>query len=121
MYQQLEIQNVELRTLRDWLQKAEAAIPTPQADCSKDLSNIDKVHTIMSIKCTYKLTDFQAPLQLELDSIKRENRLIATAFYDLAGRIQMGNVTVQRRNEVSKGFLNRHRQQVYQATAARSR
>lgn len=63
----------------------------------------------------------QTALQQELDIIKRENRLMATAYYDLASRLQMSNVSLQRRSETNRSFLNRHRQEVNRATSVRSR
>ncbi|KAL9120222.1 MAG: hypothetical protein Q9187_003224 [Circinaria calcarea] len=63
----------------------------------------------------------QTALHQELELIKRENRLMATAYYDLASRLQMSNVSLQRRSETNRSFLNRHRQEVNRATSVRSR
>ena len=66
------------------------------------------------------LTTIKDAAMQELTNIKRENKLIASAFYDLSSRLQMSNVTLQRRPE-PKGFLNRAREEVNRAAAVRSR
>ena len=45
---------------------------------------------------------------------------MSTAFFDLSSRLQMNNVSLQRRSEAPKGFLNRQRQLVNQATSIRT-
>jgi protein HOOK3 len=45
----------------------------------------------------------------ELINLKRENGLVATAWYDLSGRIQLNSVVLQRRNDTPRSFLNKQR------------
>ena len=63
----------------------------------------------------------QAIVRQERDNLKSETKLIATAFYDLQNRLQMNNVSLQRRTEQPKSFLNKQRLLVSQATAVRTR
>lgn len=63
----------------------------------------------------------KAALKQENDNIKRENSLMATAFFDLSSRLQMNNVSLQRRSEVPRSFLNKQRALVNQATAVRAK
>lgn len=60
-------------------------------------------------------------MKQELDVLRRENHLMSTAYYDLSSRLQLNNVSLQRRSEPHKSWLNRQRQLVSQATAVRSR
>ena len=59
-------------------------------------------------------------LKQELENVKRENKLIATAFYDLGTRMQLSTVSLVRRSEPNKSFLNKHRAQVNRATEVRA-
>ena len=42
-------------------------------------------------------------------NLERELKLIASAYHDLAGRLQMNNVILQRRAEAPKSWLGRQR------------
>lgn len=42
-------------------------------------------------------------------NLERELKLIASAYHDLAGRLQMNNVVLQRRAEAPKSWLGRQR------------
>lgn len=42
-------------------------------------------------------------------NLERELKLIASAYHDLAGRLQMNSVTLQRRAEAPKSWLGRQR------------
>ena len=42
-------------------------------------------------------------------NLERELKLIASAYHDLASRMQMNNVTLQRRAEAPKSWLGRQR------------
>lgn len=42
-------------------------------------------------------------------NLERELKLIASAYHDLASRLQMNNVTLQRRAEAPKSWLGRQR------------
>ena len=58
----------------------------------------------------------------EVENIQRENRLMATAWLDLSSRLQMNNVSLQRRGDAQpKSWLNRARVEVSQGTAVRNR
>ncbi|MCJ1410431.1 hypothetical protein MMC19_004516 [Ptychographa xylographoides] len=92
-----EKQEVELNDLRERLERTEAR---PQSTA-------------------HGLQDPTA-LNQEIENLKRENRLMASAFHDLSSRLQMSTITLQRRSE-AKGFLNRQRLAVNQASAVRSR
>ncbi|MCJ1404395.1 hypothetical protein MMC11_007620 [Xylographa trunciseda] len=95
--EQTEKQSLEIKELRARLKQAEERISSPTPD----------------------LED-QTTLKQKFENLERENRLMATAFHDLSSRLQMSNVTLARRTE-AKGFLNRQRYAVNQATAVRSK
>ena len=42
-------------------------------------------------------------------NLERELKLMASAYHDLAGRLQMNSVTLQRRSEAPKSWLGRQR------------
>ena len=63
----------------------------------------------------------QLAMKQELDVLRRENRLMTSAFYDLSSRLQLNNVSLQRRSEPPRSWLNKQRQLVGQATAVRTR
>ena len=42
-------------------------------------------------------------------NLERELKLIASAYHDLAGRLQMNNVVLQRRADAPKSWLGRQR------------
>lgn len=48
-------------------------------------------------------------LRTENTNLKREQRLMASAFHDMAGRLQVSNVTLQRRSEQPVSWLGRQR------------
>lgn len=99
---------------------------------SKDESSTAKVSTpyVSSATCAINLevlcTDIGSIFkitssQLLIDNLKRENKLIATMFHDLAGRLQMDNVALQRRGEAPKSWINRQRKLVDHPMIAMSR
>ena len=45
-------------------------------------------------------------------NLERELKLMASAYHDLAGRLQMDNVVLQRRAEAPKSWLGRQRKAV---------
>lgn len=51
-------------------------------------------------------------LQLLVDNIKRENKMIASMYHILAERLQMDNVVLQRRAEAPQSWMNRQRKLV---------
>ncbi|MCJ1428302.1 hypothetical protein MMC29_006211 [Sticta canariensis] len=59
--------------------------------------------------------------QFVIDNLKRENKLIASMYHELAGRIQMDNVVLQRRGEVPKSWINKQRKLVDHPVMAMSR
>ena len=75
---------------------------------------------LKEMKESSQASDGDAPgLRKEMEILRRENRLMATAYYDLASRLQMNSVTLQRRAEPPRSWLNIHRRQVDAATAVR--
>ncbi|MCJ1477356.1 hypothetical protein MMC13_006027 [Lambiella insularis] len=107
-------QDLEMEELRERLEVAKStAVTTMQKP--QDLVGKTSVPSENDTTDTLK-----AAIQKELENVKRENRLIATAFHDLSSRIQRSNVTLQRRTE-TKGFLNRQRYAVNLAAAVRPR
>ena len=69
----------------------------------------------------WRLTGTKLAMKHELEVLRRENKLMTSAYYDLSSRLQLNNVSLQRRSEPPRSWLNRQRQLVSQATAVRSR
>lgn len=59
--------------------------------------------------------------QFLIDNLKRENKLVASMYHELAGRLQMDNVVLQRRGEVPKSWINKQRKLVDHPMMAMSR
>ena len=51
----------------------------------------------------------QVELQQELDNLRRENKLITSAWYDMTMRLQSNTVVLQRRSEQPKSWLGKQR------------
>ena len=51
-------------------------------------------------------------LERKFANLERENKLMASAYYDLAGRLQMNNVALLRRTEAPRGAMGRWRAEV---------
>jgi protein HOOK3 len=47
-----------------------------------------------------------------ISTLKKENALISSAWYDLNIRLQSNHVVLQRRHDVPKSWLNKQRQMV---------
>lgn len=62
--------------------------------------------------------DCQAELQQELENLRRENDLIASAWYDMTSRLQSNTVILQRRAEAPKSWLGKQRVVVGGAASA---
>ena len=45
-------------------------------------------------------------------NLERELKLVASAYHDLAGRLQLNNVVLQRRAEAPKSWLGRQRKAI---------
>jgi len=84
------------------------------------LTSDDQVCTEESARYCDCANAAKTAIKREIEMLKRENKLIATAFHDLSGRLQMNNVTLQRRSG-AKSYLNKQRQAVNQATSVRTR
>ncbi|KAG9257646.1 uncharacterized protein F5Z01DRAFT_616727 [Emericellopsis atlantica] len=54
----------------------------------------------------------KAALEKTIKNLQRENALMATAWFDLTGRIQSNLVVLQRRHDAPKSWLNKQRQMV---------
>lgn len=53
-----------------------------------------------------------------IENLKRENKLMASAFHDLSSRLQMNSVVLQRREEAPRSWLNKQRKLVDQPALA---
>ncbi|SLM34318.1 Hook-related protein family [Lasallia pustulata] len=94
--EELETQNAVIKDLQARLKLAEESVSVPNT------------------------ADQLASLQ-ELENLKRENRLVASAFHDMAGRLQMNGVGLQRRTEPPRSWMNKVRRQLEQPAMVRSR
>ena len=110
--QDLEKQNAAVKDLQGRLKLAEARPASNTAD---------QVRT--SSLCTrhFEANTLKLASQRELENLKRENKLIASAFHDMASRLQMSGVTLQRRNEPQRSWMNKVRRQLDQPAMVRSR
>ncbi|MCJ1319294.1 hypothetical protein MMC15_004630 [Xylographa vitiligo] len=112
--EQIDSQTIELKELRERLRQAEAktSVITPDME--------DQVRKVFASISTVNANTMKIIRTKKFENLERENRLMATAFHDLSSRLQMSNVTLARRTE-ARGFLNRQRYAVNQATAVRSK
>lgn len=110
--QELEKQNAVVKDLQERLQLAEAK----PASNTSDQVRISSVLNRGSEANVSKLAS-----QQELENLKRENKLMASAFHDMAGRLQMNTVNLQRRNEPPRSWMNKMRRQLEQPAMVRSR
>jgi hypothetical protein len=51
----------------------------------------------------------QAELQQEVESLRRENKLITSAWYDMTSRLQSNTVILQRKSEAPRSWLGKQR------------
>jgi protein HOOK3 len=51
----------------------------------------------------------QVELQAEVESLRRENKLIMSAWYDMTTRLQSNTVILQRKSEAPKSWLGKQR------------
>lgn len=51
----------------------------------------------------------QVELQQEVENLRRENKLITSAWYDMTMRLQSNTVILQRRSEAPKSWLGKQR------------
>ena len=51
----------------------------------------------------------QAELQQEVENLRRENKLITSAWYDMTMRLQSNTIVLQRRSEAPKSWLGKQR------------
>lgn len=51
----------------------------------------------------------QVELQQEVENLRRENKLITSAWYDMTMRLQSNTVVLQRRSEAPKSWLGKQR------------
>ena len=58
-----------------------------------------------------KPQEAEASLRQQIEMLERENRLMASAYHSLAGRLQMSNVTLQRRDQQPLTWLKRQRKE----------
>ncbi|MCJ1385466.1 hypothetical protein MMC17_008589 [Xylographa soralifera] len=112
--EQIESQTLVIKELRERLKQAEAK----PSSTAPDMDN--QVRKVFANILPFSADTMKTILKQKFENLERENRLMATAFHDLSSRLQMSNVTLARRTE-AKGFLNRQRYAVNQATAVRSK
>jgi len=60
-----------------------------------------------------QLGELKRKKQEELDVLERENKLLATAWFDQASRLQMNSVVLLRRSDAPSSWLNKQRNAVY--------
>jgi protein HOOK3 len=51
----------------------------------------------------------QAELKAEVENLRRENKLITSAWYDMTSRLQSNTVILQRKSEAPKSWLGKQR------------
>ena len=56
-----------------------------------------------------------------IENLQRESRLMASAYHDLAGRLQVNSIVLQRRDEAPRSWLNKQRKLVDQPALATGR
>lgn len=54
----------------------------------------------------------QAAYDQEIKTLRRENAMMTTAWYDITSRLQSNHVVLQRRQDAPKSWLNKQRQMV---------
>lgn len=96
-------------------EKSAAKVSTPDVS-----STTCAVYLEVLYANTYSIFKIMS-MQLLIDNLKRENKLVASMYHDLAGRLQMDNVVLQRRGEVPKSWINRQRKLVDHPMMAMSR
>ena len=119
--QQLAEQETEIKDLKKQLESSKPALLKASEQVSS--SNITYILLLERSQADVHFSLFLQNLQLQMkqqiENLKRENKLLASAFYDLSSRLQLNNVSLQRRSEAPRSFLNKQRLLVNQATAVR--
>ena len=64
-----------------------------------------------------QLSESEEQLRQQIEALERENRLMASAYHSLAGRLQMNNVTLQRRDQQPLTWLQKQRKEVLDGQA----
>ncbi|RYC57071.1 hypothetical protein CHU98_g9137 [Xylaria longipes] len=77
-----------------------------------DLKNRELERTLKTVRAGAEASAQKAQTDQIITNLKRENELIATAWYDLSSRLQSNHFVLQRRNENPKSWLNKQRQLV---------
>ncbi|KAI0457318.1 hypothetical protein F5B21DRAFT_512860 [Xylaria acuta] len=77
-----------------------------------DLKNRELERTVKTVRAGAEASAQKAQTDQMVTNLKRENELIATAWYDLSSRLQSNHFVLQRRNENPKSWLNKQRQLV---------
>ncbi|CAF9935165.1 MAG: hypothetical protein HETSPECPRED_009681 [Heterodermia speciosa] len=96
--------------------------PRPQGKTRSELKDEEERSRAVSFGSTHlpKLVSDQsvnvksASQAQYIANLERENRLMASAYHTLAGRLQMTNVVLQRHNETPNSWLNKQRRMVDQ-------
>lgn len=110
--QELEKQTAIVNDLQERLKLAEARPAS---------TTTDQVRCLLFSTRDSEANISKLASQQELENLKRENKLMASAFHDMAGRLQMNTVSLQRRNEPPRSWMNKMRRQLEQPAMVRSR
>ncbi|KAK4698005.1 hypothetical protein P7C71_g162, partial [Lecanoromycetidae sp. Uapishka_2] len=104
------VANAELQTKTNAQSEKQAnVIKNLQARLNQQSpSDITKNNSTMAEESRNKITQ-SAEERSYTQNLERENKLIASAFYDFSGRLQMDSVVLQRRAEAPKSWLGRQR------------
>ncbi|KAL8791366.1 MAG: hypothetical protein Q9195_005904 [Heterodermia aff. obscurata] len=127
--QQLKEQNVEVQEMRASPQPQvdpKAPLPPhgpqPRGKTRTELKDEEETSQAVSFESTHllkpvsdKSINVKSASQAQyIANLERENRLMASAYHTLAGRLQMTNVVLQRHNETPNSWLNKQRRMVDQ-------
>tara|TARA_R110002003_G_scaffold1048_18_gene22322 strand:+ start:7748 stop:8101 length:354 start_codon:yes stop_codon:yes gene_type:complete len=86
---------------------------------TSEKGSVRPVFSCLSLAIYHEYTNSrQAELQQELENLRRENDLIASAWYDMTSRLQSNTVILQRRAEAPKSWLGKQRVAVGGAASA---
>jgi protein HOOK3 len=55
------------------------------------------------------INTLQMELQQEVEALRRENKLITSAWYDMTSRLQSNTVILQRKSEAPRSWLGKQR------------
>ncbi|KAH7073667.1 hypothetical protein BKA63DRAFT_534101 [Paraphoma chrysanthemicola] len=109
--QDLQEQTTTNASLREQLEAAKKETSEKGSVCFRSTSFAFTFRFVYTDDC-------QVELQQELENLRRENDLIASAWYDMTSRLQSNTVILQRRAEAPKSWLGKQRVVVGGAASA---